>query len=86
VSFSALPAALTGPGVPITLGSWTGCLISGPASQAGCTPFTPSAAFQATNFSGGGLLSVYVGNDITPAASQTAGIYTGVITLDAAYF
>jgi len=86
VSFSALPAALTGPGAPITLGVWTGCRISGPASQTGCVPFTPSGSAEATAFSGGGQLSVYVGNTITPAANQTAGLYTGVITLDAAYF
>ena len=85
ISFSALPAALTGPGAPITVGSWTGCWIAGGASQVGCTPFVPSAAATATSLSGG-LMSVYIGNDITPAANQAPGLYQGTITLDAAYF
>ena len=85
ISFSALPASLTGPGVPIPVGSWTGCWIAGAASQVGCTPFVPSAAATATSLSGG-LMSVYIGNDITPAANQAPGLYQGTITLDAAYF
>lgn len=85
VSFT-LPATLDdGLGATMPIGTWTGCH-AGTNSTAGCTTFTPSGAATATAFSGLGALFVWVGGTVSPAANQTAGTYTGVVTLTAAYF
>jgi hypothetical protein len=80
-----LPANLSSGGNLLPIGSWDGCH-NATATQAGCTSFTPSAGNTATVFSGAGALSVYVGATVSPSGLQPAGIYTGTITLNAAYF
>lgn len=80
-----LPANLSSGGNLLPIASWTGCL-NATATQAGCSSFTPSAGSTASAFSGAGALSVYVGATVSPAGLQPAGIYSGTITLNAAYF
>ena len=85
ISFT-LPATLTGPGAPITVSNWSGCWNPTAVGQAGCAGFTPSGGATPTTFNGSGLMSVYLGAEITPASLQTAGLYQGSVRLDAIYF
>jgi hypothetical protein len=80
-----LPANLASGGNNLPIGTWTGCHNTS-NSTAGCTAFTPSAAATASAFSGAGSLWVWVGGTVSPAANQAAGVYTGTVTLTAAYF
>jgi hypothetical protein len=84
VSFT-LPGNLTSGANTLPIGSWTGCYF-GTNTVASCTAFVPSAALTATAFSATGTLFVWVGGTVTPAANQTAGVYNGTVTLNAAYF
>jgi Mat/Ecp fimbriae major subunit len=82
----SLPATLAGPAAStMPIGSWTGCYNATNAT-AGCTTFTPSGSATATSFSGAGALYVWVGGQVTPAANQTAGSYSGTVQLSAVYF
>lgn len=79
-----LPTDLTGP-ANLPIGSWTGC--TNPTNTTtGCTGFTPSAGASASAFGAGATLFVWVGATVSPAANQTAGSYSGTVTLNAAYF
>lgn len=80
-----LPTNLSSGGNLLPIASWTGCH-NATATQAGCTAFTPTAGNTPTAFSGAGALSVYVGATVSPSGLQPAGIYSGTITLNAAYF
>ena len=80
-----LPATLTGPAAAtMPIGSWTGGWNNTANNAAGATTFTPSAA--ATNVpSGGANLWVWVGGTVSPAGAQTAGGYTGSVSMQVVY-
>lgn len=78
-----LPASLTGPGTPMVIGTWTGLYNS--TATPGGTAFTPSASATNANLSATGGLFVFLGATLTVPAVQTAGAYTGTITLNALY-
>jgi hypothetical protein len=79
-----LPGTLTGPGAPMPMSAWTG-LWNQANNQGAGTAFTPSAvALNQTTSATGGFF-VWVGATVTPAAVQTAGAYTGVITMNVVY-
>lgn len=79
-----LPATLTGPGAPMPMSAWTG-LWNQANNQGAATVFTPSAVPLNQTTSAGGAFFVWVGGTVTPAAVQTAGGYTGVITMNVVY-
>jgi hypothetical protein len=81
-----LPTNLTSGANNLPIGTWTGYHNATASPSSGGTAFTPSASATASAFSGSGALSVYVGGTVQPAANQTAGTYTGTLTLNAAYF
>ncbi|MEO8031229.1 MAG: DUF4402 domain-containing protein [Gemmatimonadota bacterium] len=84
VSFT-LPATLTGPGTPMPMSAWTG-LYNSANNQGAAAAFTPSASAQAgTTAATGGTFFVWVGATVTPAAIQTAGAYTGSVTMNVVY-
>lgn len=86
VTFTSLPATLTGPGAPIPLAYGAGAGAHNTAgTRAGATTFDPSVGATTRLNNSTGLLSVYVGGTVTPAANQVAGTYTGTINLSAAY-
>src|SRR5215212_4619687 len=86
VTFTSLPATLTGPGAPIPLAYGAGAAASNTAgTRAGATTFDPSVGTTTRLNNATGLLSVYVGGTVAPAANQVAGTYTGTINLSAAY-
>lgn len=86
VSFTTLPAILTGPGtdIPLTYGA-NAAAFSAAGTRAGSTPFDPSTGTTTRLDATNGVLSVYLGGTVSPAANQTAGTYTNSITLSAAY-
>lgn len=86
VSFTTLPAVLTGPGVdiPLTYGA-TAAAYNVAGTRAGATAFDPSAGSTTRLNNATGLLSIYLGGTVSPAANQTAGTYTNTINLSAAY-
>jgi hypothetical protein len=80
-----LPATLAGPAAStMPIGTWTGGWNNTANNAAGATTFTPSAA-ATTVPSGGANLWVWVGGTVTPAAAQTAGAYTGNVSIQVAY-
>ena len=86
VTFTTLPATLTGPGtaIPLTHGA-TAAAYSAAGTRAGATTFDPSAGSTTRLSNTTGLLSIYLGGTVTPAASQTAGTYSSTVNLSAAY-
>lgn len=84
VSFT-LPATLAGPAAStMPIGTWTG-LTNTTNSQGTGVAFTPSAAPTNGTTSATGAFFVWVGGTVTPAAGQTAGAYTGNITMNVVY-
>jgi hypothetical protein len=80
-----LPATLAGPAAStMPIGTWTGGWNNTANNAAAATAFTPSAA-ATTVPSGGASLWVWVGGTVTPAAAQTAGAYTGNVSMQVAY-
>ncbi len=80
-----LPATLAGPGAStLPIGTWTGGWNNTANSAAGATGFTPSAA-ATTVPSGGASLWVWVGGTVSPGGAQTAGAYTGNVSMQVAY-
>jgi len=51
---------------------------------AGATPFDPTVQ-EITNLSGAGLLYIFLGATVDATSQNNPGIYTGLITLTAAY-
>ena len=80
-----LPANLTSGANTLPIGSWTGGWNTS-TTPAGATSFTPSASATNTTVTAGTAISVYVGATVAPAAAQTAGAYTGVVTMSAVYY
>lgn len=81
-----LPGNLIGPAAAtLPVGTWTGHWAATDVTSGG-TSFTPSAATTAAALSAGGLLYVYIGAQVSPGASQAAGLYTAVATMTVAYF
>ena len=78
-----LPANLTFGANNLPIGTWTGNhnTIAAPSR----TGFTPSAGVTAATLSGTGQLFVYLGATVSPAINQTAGVYTGTVTLTVVY-
>jgi hypothetical protein len=81
-----LPAALSGPrGAKVPLQFTAG---DGGFARDGviatAAPFDPRAAL-VTTLSGNGRLYLFLGGTATPAARQTAGAYTGTVTVTIAY-
>jgi hypothetical protein len=86
VTFTSLPATLTGPGTPIPLTYGANAGAYNPAgTRAGATSFDPSIGSTTRLDNVTGLLSVYLGGTVTPPANQAAGTYTGTVDLSAAY-
>jgi hypothetical protein len=79
-----LPANLTSGANTMPIGTWTGGWNNTANNAAAATSFTPSAA-ATTVPSGGANLWVFVGGTVAPAAAQTAGAYTGTVTMQVAY-
>ena len=80
-----LPAILTGPAAAtMPIGSWTGGWNNTANNAAGATTFTPSAV-PTTVPSGGANLWVWVGGTVSPAGAQTAGGYTGSVSMQVVY-
>jgi hypothetical protein len=69
----------------LPIGTWTGAWNTS-ASTAGATAFTPSAGGETTSSTVETTLTVFVGATVTPAAAQTAGNYSGTVTMSAIYF
>ncbi|HET6578698.1 MAG TPA: hypothetical protein VFG66_10255 [Gemmatimonadales bacterium] len=86
VSFTTLPAILTGPGVdiPLTYGA-NAAAYNVAGTRAGATAFDPSTGSTTRLNNATGLLSIYLGGTVSPAANQVAGTYTNTINLSAAY-
>lgn len=85
LSFTALPANLAGPGgnLPITYDGVHNT-VNDPA--AGATGFVPVLGLSATTtLSAGGDLYVFLGGQVDAALQGTPGVYSGTVTLDAAY-
>lgn len=80
-----LPATISSAGHTMPIASWTARSNSTSSSASG-TDFTPSASATSATLSGAGALYVFVGATAQPAASQTAGTYTGTLTLTVVYF
>ncbi len=78
-----LPTNLISGANLLPIGSYTGNH-NVTASPAGTT-FTPSGTPTAAALSTGGLLFVYIGGTVTPAANQAAGVYTAAVTLTVLY-
>lgn len=86
ITFTALPATLTGPGTPIPLTYGANAAATNAAgTRAGATTFDPSVARTVRLNNTTGLLSLYLGGTVTPPANQAAGTYTGTVNLSAAY-
>jgi uncharacterized protein DUF4402 len=86
ITFTSLPASLTGPGTAIPLTYGTSAAATNPAgTRAGATTFDPSAPRTVRLNNSTGLLSLYLGGTVTPPANQAAGTYTGTANLTAAY-
>jgi hypothetical protein len=80
-----LPATLAGPAAStMPIGTWTAGWNNTANNAAGATGFTPSAA-ATTVPSGGASLWVWVGGTVSPAAAQTAGAYTGNVSIQVVY-
>lgn len=80
-----LPATLAGPAAStMPIGTWTAGWNNTANNAAGATSFTPSAA-ATTVPSGGASLWVWVGGTVTPGGAQTAGAYTGNVSMQVAY-
>jgi spore coat protein U-like protein len=86
VSFTTLPAILTGPGanIPLTYGA-SAAAYNVAGTRAGATAFDPATGSTTRLNNATGLLSIYLGGTVSPAANQAAGTYTNTITLSAAY-
>lgn len=83
LTFTALPANLTGPGGDLPI-SYTGVHNTTADPVAGATVFTPSAG-ATTNLSGTGELYVYLGGTVDATGQSVDGIYDELVTLTAAY-
>jgi hypothetical protein len=80
-----LPANLNGPSAStMPIGTWTGGYNNTADVPGSATAFTPSATPTVVP-SGGASLWVYVGATVSPGAAQTAGAYTGTVTMSIAY-
>ena len=81
-----VPGTLAGQGsaagftLPISFGAGSAAWDNG----GGATAFDPAANANAT-LDGTGGLDVFIGGTVTPAFNQTAGSYTGTITLTVTY-
>jgi hypothetical protein len=84
LSFS-LPTDLDSGTDLLPIGSWTGGWNTS-ASPVGATTFTPSAAGENTAVDAATTLTVFVGATVSPAAAQTAGNYSGDVTMSVVYF
>lgn len=84
VTFTALPANLTGPSsatMPIT---YTG-IRNTTNSPSGGVAFTPSTGIASTPLSGTGDLYLFLGGTVSPGTSQSAGSYQATVTMQVAY-
>jgi len=69
----------------LPLSSWTSCWNTSNSGGSGCTSFTTASGTSAAAFGAGTTLFVFLGATAAPAAGQTAGNYTGQVTLTVAY-
>lgn len=79
-----LPANLDNGGLLLPIGTWTGVHNAVNDPVAGATPFDPTAQ-AITNLSGAGLLYIFLGATVDATLQSNPGIYTGIISLTAAY-
>jgi hypothetical protein len=79
-----LPPAMTGPGAPLPLSfGATSAGFSATGSTTGMTIFDPRVPFTGTA-SNNGRGTVFLGGTALPAGTQSAGSYTGTVTLTVA--
>lgn len=77
---------ITGPSsAQLALNSWSSCWNTSNSGSSGCTSFSTASGTSAAAFGGGTTLFVFLGATAAPTASQTAGSYTGQVTLTVAY-
>ncbi len=82
--FTALPTSLAGPGgatLPVAFSSSAAGF--GPASRTVAQSFDPGSAQVASM--GTGTLYIMLGGTASPAPTQTAGSYSGTVTLQVSY-
>lgn len=79
-----LPANLTAGANTLPIGTWTGHHNTSNAPTGG-TNFTPSAGLTNATLSATGALYVFVGAEVTPAANQAAGNYSGTVQMTVTY-
>ena len=86
VSFTSLPGVLTGPGVniPLTYGA-NGAAYSAAGVRAGASTFDPATGATTRLNNATGLMRVFLGGTVSPAAAQAAGTYTNTVNFSAAY-
>ncbi|HEX5005432.1 MAG TPA: hypothetical protein VFV65_08950 [Gemmatimonadales bacterium] len=82
-NFPSNPVNLTGAGT-LPIGTYTG-LHNTTNTTTGATAFTPGVTAVLANLSGTGALFLFIGATVSPTPTQTAGAYTGTITLNAVY-
>jgi len=83
ITFPGLPTNLTGPG-SLPIGTYTG--EHNNTNATGGTAFVPSAASTlAVLDAATGNRFVFIGATVTPGVAQTAGAYTGTITMNVVY-
>ncbi|HEX9727172.1 MAG TPA: DUF4402 domain-containing protein [Gemmatimonadales bacterium] len=83
VSFSSLPGVLTGPGADLALSLTANHNVTDAAGVG--TGFVPAGGVTTRLDTSTGELHVYMGGTLIVPAGQVAGLYSGTITLDAAY-
>ena len=83
ISFSSLPASLSGPGAPlaVTYGSTHNTSDAGGSG----TSFVPGGGLTTRLDAASGELHIYIGGVLVVPGGQLAGAYSATITMDAAY-
>jgi hypothetical protein len=79
-----LPTDLVNGGNLLPIASWTGCWNTINDAAAGCAAANMGGNTNGS-FSAGGLLFVFVGATVSPAAAQAVGAYTADVTMTLSY-
>jgi hypothetical protein len=79
-----LPTDLSNGSDLLPIAGWDGCWNTVNDASAGCVGANMGGS-TAGAFSGGGLLYVFVGATVSPAAAQAVGAYSAVVTMTLSY-
>ncbi len=85
LDFTALPNNLTGPATMSITYAANDAGHNVTNNAAGAVPFDPAGTALANIGNAPAELYVWIGGTVNPVAGQAAGLYTGTITLQAAY-